>query len=449
MLDKAGEDLRLKYENKLVVNPDLDRSIVSFQESKKAKNSRWFKYKEGYSPSLMRYVFDKAGITDGVVLDPFAGSGTTLFSAADAGLSSVGVELLPVGCEIIAARAAIRSDPAAAIALIDVLLESEPWANHARTWRFPHLPITEGAFPDATEESLERYMSAVNEMPARHRTVLWFAAMCVLEEISFTRKDGQYLRWDRRSARKRVSKTFDKGVIAPFPDAIKAKLHQIRDDAAGTTPSDGDDITVHRGSCLELLPTIAGASVSAVVTSPPYCNRYDYTRTYALELALLGVDDGGVKALRQAMLSCTVENRDKDLEALVGPEKMGRCNAAFDGQEFLAAFLGRLNDRRAVLNNPGIPRMVKNYFLEMTLTMMECARVLKPGAPLVVVNDNVRYDGVDLPVDLVLADLASQVGLTVDVIWQLPRGKGNSSQQMGEHGRNELRKCVYVFRADR
>ncbi|MEV9407491.1 restriction endonuclease, partial [Klebsiella pneumoniae] len=96
---------------------------------------------------------------------------------------------------------------------------------------------------------------------------------------------------------------FDKGVIAPFPDAIKAKLHQIRDDAAGTTPSDGDDITVHRGSCLELLPTIAGASVSAVVTSPPYCNRYDYTRTYALELALLGVDDGGVKALRQAMLS--------------------------------------------------------------------------------------------------------------------------------------------------
>jgi len=30
-------------------------------------------------------------------------------------------------------------------------------------------------------------------------------------------------------------------------------------------------------------------------------------------------------------------------------------------------------------------------------------------------------------------------------IWTLPRGKGNSSQQMGCHGRRELRKCVYVW----
>jgi hypothetical protein len=28
----------------------------------------------------------------------------------------------------------------------------------------------------------------------------------------------------------------------------------------------------------------------------------------------------------------------------------------------------------------------------------------------------------------------------------LPNGKGNSSQQMGEHGREALRKCVYVWR---
>jgi len=28
----------------------------------------------------------------------------------------------------------------------------------------------------------------------------------------------------------------------------------------------------------------------------------------------------------------------------------------------------------------------------------------------------------------------------------LPNGKGNSSQQMGEHGREALRKCVYIWR---
>jgi hypothetical protein len=28
----------------------------------------------------------------------------------------------------------------------------------------------------------------------------------------------------------------------------------------------------------------------------------------------------------------------------------------------------------------------------------------------------------------------------------LPNGKGNSSQQMGAHGRDVLRKCVYIWR---
>jgi hypothetical protein len=49
-------------------------------------------------------------------------------------------------------------------------------------------------------------------------------------------------------------------------------------------------------------------------------------------------------------------------------------------------------------------------------------------------------------VDLILCDVAERLGLTVEHIWTLRRGKGNSSQQMGAHGRRELRKCVYVWR---
>ena len=98
------------------------------------------------------------------------------------------------------------------------------------------------------------------------------------------------------------------------------------------------------------------------------------------------------------------------------------------------------------LNNNGIPRMVKNYFWELTLTLIECWRILKPGAPLIMVNDNVRYAGIPVPVDLVLSRIAEEIGFEVERIWVLPIGKGNSSQQMGEHGREELRKCVYIWR---
>jgi hypothetical protein len=62
------------------------------------------------------------------------------------------------------------------------------------------------------------------------------------------------------------------------------------------------------------------------------------------------------------------------------------------------------------------------------------------------VNDNVRYAGASISVDMILSDLAKKLGFSIESILVLPNDKGNSSQQMGEHGREPLRKCVYVWR---
>ena len=82
----------------------------------------------------------------------------------------------------------------------------------------------------------------------------------------------------------------------------------------------------------------------------------------------------------------------------------------------------------------------------MAAVIAECARVLKPGAPLFMVNDNVRYAGASISVDIIPSEIARQLGFAVESILVLPGGKGNSSQQMGLHGREALRKCVYVWR---
>ena len=194
------------------------------------------------------------------------------------------------------------------------------------------------------------------------------------------------------------------------------------------------------------MPHLGIERYDAIVTSPPYCNRYDYTRTYALELALLGVDEQELLKLRQAMLSCTVENRSKDLIGM-NPQWRAAIDAA-DSQELLQAILAYLDHQRKIgaLNNTGIPRMVRGYFYEMACVIAESARVLKPGAPLLMVNDNVRYAGASISVDMILSALAERLGFVVENILVLPGGKGNSSQQMGEHGREPLRKCVYIWR---
>ena len=89
--------------------------------------------------------------------------------------------------------------------------------------------------------------------------------------------------------------------------------------------------------------------------------------------------------------------------------------------------------------------MVKNYFLEMAFTIFELSRTLKKGGRIVMVNDNVQYVGEEIPVDIILSDFAVKFGLSVENIIVLDQKKGNSSQQMGSHGRNPIRKCVYIW----
>lgn len=444
------------FRDKFVVQAALSRQLVSFQANKARPVYRWYKFKEGFSAGLVELLLAKYPPISNRVLDPFAGSGTTLFVASELGFDADGIELLPVGQQIITTKLLIDSQVTESdLDRLRCFVESSRWRFSEDRVPLPELRITKGAYSEQTRDLMERYLGAIEHEPPVLQTILRFALLCVLEDVSYTRKDGQYLRWDYRSGRKQGKKPFDKGEIFDFQTAITDKLRQILDDLTSSSLQPGlfDDsqrrrghINLFSGSCLEILPQLPTSHYGAIITSPPYCNRYDYTRTYALELAMLGVGERELVALRQDMLSCTVENRSKDLLTM-NPAWQTAIEAA-DNQELLQAILGYLDHQRAIgaLNNNGIPRMVRGYFYEMACVIAEAARVLEPGAPLIMVNDNVRYAGASISVDMILSSLAESLGFEVESIMVLPSGKGNSSQQMGQHGREPLRKCVYVWR---
>jgi len=447
-------ELHERFISRLSIDPSLSRTVVSYQGNRNAPGFRWMKYKEGFSRQLVERFLHRYNPKS--VLDPFAGIGTTPLTAAWNQSNGIGIELMPIGVRIGKGIAAATNDASLGDLrqMGDKLLQRVSSGEKVSdNFSFPHVNITRNAFSTESEDEIARsreFIAGVDNTSIK--LLLDLACMAVLEASSYTRKDGQYLRWDYRSGRPLRSKV-DKGQIIPFRFALDAKLNEIYQDIfilKQTTRSSIPKLIC--GSSLEELKRLPSEEYDLVITSPPYANRYDYTRTYALELAWLGYNQEEFSKLRQNMLTATVENKCKhDWLGKVYSEDNGILRKATEissNQMALVEVLSILNQNVRELSNKHVIRLLEGYFFEMAIIIAELGRVLKPGGRVIMINDNVQYHGEEVPVDFILSDIAEQYGLACKHIWMLPRGKGNSSQQMAKFGRKEIRKCVYHWKKE-
>ena len=170
---------------------------------------------------------------DGPVLDPFAGAGTSVLVAGGADRKAVGIEIMPVGALATRAIACVANGLNRGVLEKSGarLLRALDGGSVAPAFRFPHVRITERAFPAETEDAIAKARAFLHRLKDESvRLVLDFACMSVLEEASYTRKDGQYLRWDRRCGRN-LRGGMDKGPIPGFADALRRRLAEILQDA--------------------------------------------------------------------------------------------------------------------------------------------------------------------------------------------------------------------------
>ena len=470
--ESERQKLEKKYAQFLEVTEKFNRQSVSYQLSKNDVLHSWLKYKEGFSANLVNILLDEMGAVAGDwVMDPFMGSGTTALVCQMRGINSIGYDVMPISEVSINAKSAVmRYDINEIRRLIkDVMSLTVPSDYHKST---PYITITRDAYPQKNEQFLA-YIYDWNEQSVYSAEAKNLLTLCIinsLERCSYTTKSGQYLGWDCRSKKvqeankvraskgqKLLPKKYVRAEILDSKETILDELAHVLSDieliqknAIDTVQSEIDFVPK---SALYELPLVEENKLKGVITSPPYCNRYDYTRTYALELVYLGLDEIGIKKMRQGLLSCTVESKSKiedlkDFYSSIGQsERFDYIYTTIKENKAFSEIMAALEKRKdnGDLNNNGVIRMVNGYFTELAFIYAELYRICKSGAMVVFVNDNVRYGGEVIPVDFISSSFAEQFGFKIKTIYTLKQQKGNSSQQMAKFGRVALRKGITVW----
>ncbi len=425
-VDMGGPDQkeRARLENKYRVlfeeRPDC-RRLVTYVLNKKLPLYNWFKYKEGFSRELVVRLFREFALRAGdTVFDPFVGCGTTLLAGKEFGIHGVGIDMLPTS--VFVAQGKLMQWPD-----IDLLLGAIQKLTSARfrepVSSFPDVRIVNLAFTKETQSELLFFKEQIQtfEQPERH--FLMLGLLSILESVSSTSKDGQFLRLVEK-------------IIPPVRDALRSVLAQMIADLSEirmfSSPLQTDAKTlVMQGDAREMcLPGKYLGNVAAIITSPPYLNRYDYSRTYALELCLLAVKSHKEMVnVRHSLLRSHVESREHEGKLIDLPAL----------KEVLRGV------RAKPLNNERLPIMIEGYFEDMNLVIRNMAAYLKPGGRVALVVANAQFNGESVPTDLMLCELAEESGLTTESIW-ITRYKGNSSQQMAVYGRRPVRETILFWR---
>lgn len=399
-------------------------SFVSYVGNKKIPFLRIYKYKEAFAFKLVKEFLKRfEADSNDYVFDPFSGLGTTLFTSMVSGVPSVGIDKLPIAYFISKTMPLffhLKENELKELwkSIIPEIQLNDP-ADVAAD-----VSIMKKAFDEKTLLMLRKLKSTIDEVSPPYHDILLLLFFSVLEECSFTSKDGQFLRLQKN---KRVSDPIE---------AMKRKIAEVEEDirrAKIIFPnfSITDEIVpdIHLGDTRDLSGIQVKKNPTIIITSPPYANRYDYTRTYALELCFHFVRSfEELKRIRFGILRSHIESKIQKEEVPPHPVV----------EDVLEA-LGKKN-----LNNPQIPAMLTTYFIDMQKVIQEWATVVAQGAHIAVVVDNVRFEGEMVPVDLILSEIAEEAGFdTKEII--VARYKGNSSQQMKKYGRAPVRESIVVW----
>ncbi len=378
---------------------------------------RWLVFPHSFTPELVDDLINKWGLNSSdKILDPFVGAGTTLIAAQKAGIPSQGYDLSPF--------AVLASNVKTANYIANDLCKD--WDTIKRRLSTPFKGPLKKEYPDLIRKAfapnillaLEETRSQIIQRTSNNQSRAFFllALLAIIPEISRAEATGGWLKWVEKEPSIDDLKT-------AFTDQVMLMLNDVQTLNDKELAKASSQITDAR-----YLPE-TDPTYSAIITSPPYPNRHDYTRVFGVELMFEFLDWGQTRSLRYQSIHSHPEAKP------MRPEVQGYVPPM--GLQKSLEKIEKSAPKRIV-------KMLKGYFLDLFCCFKEMNRVALNDAKIAVVLGNAQYYGEPFHVDEYAAEIGEQVGLVCQKI-VTARIRGNSAQQMKKYGRNPSRESVVIF----
>lgn len=410
------KDLEKKFQIK---NSSTYEKSVNFKQSSQTPIHRWFKYREGFSPTILDGVGDAHKI-----YDPFSGCGTTLIEAKSRGISAIGTEVNPLA--VFVAKVKTQNYNSADIAEFERRRKKAITDNHDKKSRPPELSILGKLFqPEALDELLR--LRAYIEDCSRKKTkqLLFLSWLSILEKCSNVFKEGNGLKYRNKRRQPGTYETIPDEIwiakyfgpcIKTFVQKSWAEQCQVISNDLKANSSTEIKSQIIEMSCLEKDIQGAIGFCDAAVFSPPYANRFDYFEAFKLELWM-----GGFVHTAREMQQLRQRSMRNNLSV---------ANGSVSEWEVLEPFL-ELMDNTASSVRMGIKDTLKGYFDDMSTLVKNLHGILKTDGKVICVVGNSAYAGVIIPTDILCAQIFEEGGFQVDSV-NVARHLTVSSQQRSQ-----------------
>ena len=398
--------LKFHYVNKNNgTNTTIFDSIKSISDyNREGVCHRWYDYLENFPYTLIEEKIKEYNISgESLIVEPFAGSGTTNVTAKMFGINSIGFDTNPLMTFI--SKVKTTWDIDLKLFKKEVISVAKNFLNNIHN--FDKLNINEDFTIKMPKKELNQWLS----MGLQKEVVL---LKHYINKVNNSKIKNLLLLAMSRSALEASFVSFCPGTTF-YPFREKEEFWNLFTNKIIDIYYDLDKIQnqnkkyakakIVNDTCLNAHNYINPNSINFLITSPPYPNDLEYTRQTRLEMYMLDFVENmeDVQRIKRTMVKGSTKLIYKESNS-------ARFVENFDSVKKISEEIyQQIKDKNWGFD---YPRMVKEYFGDMYLCLKEFYPLMKKDAHFLLVVGDQTIKGVYIPVCDILIEMGKELGYT-------------------------------------